>query len=1023
MILLSTRMGFFRWGREYNDEIFCPMTYATNGTETDSMKRILTLFLLLLAVSLGAAPASSTVSRSIMEVSNMIVAPQNFWPTQVFSVSFSNAVNAVVTNSGGGGSSTGGVAVVSGTNIIITTNGNLATINGTVGTNSLFWRSNFNNGITNTGGDVIVKSGTFQVGSGHVFFQDGTAALDNGNVTMGASSFNVRTNGAADVDTFLTDGSVFMGGGILSYKFWMDTLGGVTITNLAGTGNRFVQVNANGKLSPSLFAVTDAITNHDTRAISVSNTWVFGTPSSHTTIASGVIASSGAILGDTLLGNQIEDAWLVTNELVYSGAGGLLSNFTNGTTNMVLVSGGASSPPYFTNLNAVTSVGTNTFSAFTWQTNITELKWNIDGFGAAGDGKIATNVSMTSGSMAVTVVGGTFTTNDIGKVFSLYGAGSSGQNLTTLITNVAGVNSITVSNAAVATVSSNSAVYGSDDTAAIQAAMNYVATNGGGTILFPSGIYIVNGPLLDTGTNRLHHNAQLYFPDVPQRGNLAPTIKFEGVLPLPWFIGLGAVRSNEFSSYGSCIWSTLASGPDVNPGRVIDCRNFNTPNARGFCNDSMDNLSLNNLDVSVKNIIWRAAFDNNLALLDLQGSDGCTIEETIIDNGWYQGFSPPMTHTNTWGLKTSGSFNANMSYANNILVRAFYWGIDVGENSTIPNLHVEGCVNAICNSGLSGTAGKWIGHANVQESSNVLAFGPCAVNLQIDKLDVYSYLNFTNTINLIFDPNNAWYGGVTYAFGGAKTEYQTQAGGGLPVVGGSNVKIKRLGTSFFPEEHETAIVANASDSMYFRKLWGYGDGQGSQIGWGTNAVGFATTAEWKAYVSGSQNSWNLEHTRAGTTPLSFDGLDNVIIGVSGKTFQAPSMSGTGNRLLQADASGFVTATATVNAGTNIDNYYRSFPSATNTLTLNNGYWLLNTSTDCSVTNIVGQVANKVMWSTLAVSNASASAINFRMTGGLSIRPQGLQTTNNVVLASGKMAVFSAISFGTLNTNYCNTSQQ
>lgn len=1090
-----------------------------------NIKRFL-LGLLLLCPLIGHTAPASTVSRSVMEMSNIIVAPQFFWQTQIFSVPFSNVVNAVVTNHGGG-SSTGGVAVIQGTNIVLTTNSGAVTINSTVGTNSLFWKTNFNNGITNTGGNVIVNSGTFQVGngaSGHVFFTNGSAALGNGNLVISPSAFTVKTNGSADVDAFLDDGEVFLGGGLLTYKVWLDFFGGLTVTNLSGSGNRFVQVDSTGKLSASVttnLTLPNAVTNNDTRSITMSNNWSFQNIT--TTFGGNINAVGGLVTGGSLTAQNIHDNGLSDNTVPYASAGThTLTSIANGGADTVLI---GTAPPSFAPISDVltnASIFVTNISSFSYTTNITELKYNIEGFGAVGNGKIATNVSMASGSSNITVTGGSFVSGDIGKVISIYGAGSDGQNLTTIITNVSSVNAITVSNVASASVSGNSAVYGTDDTAAIQGAMNFMATNGGGTLIFPVGIYIVNGPLLDLGTNTLHHNAQLYFPEVPKRGNLGPTVMFQGVMPIPWPIGIGSSPTNQFVSYGACIWSTLASGPDVNPGRVIDCRDFgSSPAAGGYdCGNPGITLPLNNFTFATKNLIWRAAFDNNLALLDMQGADGSYVEECVVDTGWHAGDAiPPLTHTNTWGVKTAGSFNENMSSLNQIFIRGFYNGLDLGENATIPNLHIEGCVNAIVNSALSGGTGKWIGHANVQECSNQVVIANCGVNLVIDDLDIYSFQKYTNTLNLVQDPSANWIGKVHYSYRGANTNYD--AGTPLPIAGTLHAKVEHMATGgpMQPQQSST-IVSDIQSSLYFKRIYGYGDNFPA-IYLGTNASpGFAEIGLFNIYADGANRAFNIGDLSTGNTPFNIDSADDVSVGVSGKTFRLPHASGSGTRILQADPSGFVTATYATNllsntntaywltnsstgitntggnvivnggtlqigtksflfndgtfsldngifsagasslslggtltatnlggtgtafvqssaagvlsrtidgsgltnvTGTNIINTYKTFPSATNALALNNDYQLLSIGTDCSITNFTGGVANQVRWSTLIVSNSAASGITMRITAAG--RAQGLQTTNGISIPAGKTAFISALILGTLNTNYCTTVQQ
>ena len=107
--------------------------------------------------------------------------------------------------------------------------------------------------------------------------------------------------------------------------------------------------------------------------------------------------------------------------------------------------------------------------------------------------------------------------------------------------------------------------------------------------------------------------------------------------------------------------------------------------------------------------------------------------------------------------------------------------------------------------------------------------------------------------------------------------------------------------------------------------------------------------------------------------------------------------------------------------TNVVYTMNTFASASNTLTLNNGYWLLQTSGNGAITNVIGQIASQPVWSTLWVSNSSGSAITFSYTAaGMAI---GSATTNQLSIAAGKMGAVSVFGYGSAFTNYCTAAQQ
>lgn len=122
-----------------------------------------------------------------------------------------------------------------------------------------------------------------------------------------------------------------------------------------------------------------------------------------------------------------------------------------------------------------------------------------------------------------------------------------------------------------------------------------------------------------------------------------------------------------------------------------------------------------------------------------------------------------------------------------------------------------------------------------------------------------------------------------------------------------------------------------------------------------------------------------------------------------------------NGVITGDGSGLTSLPAT-----NLVWYPNTFPSATNTLTLNNGDVTLVTATDVSITNLAGVTAGQSKWTTLQVSNSAATAITVRMLVGATVRAQGTGTTNGLVLGAAKMGFLSFKALGA--TNYWTTAE-
>ena len=116
--------------------------------------------------------------------------------------------------------------------------------------------------------------------------------------------------------------------------------------------------------------------------------------------------------------------------------------------------------------------------------------------GAKGDGRYAT-ASISASSANVTLSGTTASAGDVGKKVIFYGAGSSGANLITTIQSYTDSTHVVLANAASTAVSSGTMLWGTDDTAAIQAAIDYAIYTAGATkhIFFPYAIYLTSDVL------------------------------------------------------------------------------------------------------------------------------------------------------------------------------------------------------------------------------------------------------------------------------------------------------------------------------------------------------------------------------------------------------------------------------------------------------------------------------------------------------------------------------------------------
>ncbi|MFD4740632.1 hypothetical protein ACFWNQ_25190 [Streptomyces virginiae] len=153
-----------------------------------------------------------------------------------------------------------------------------------------------------------------------------------------------------------------------------------------------------------------------------------------------------------------------------------------------------------------------------WQFDVTE-------YGALGNGMTVADGAMTSGSAVLTCAASVpFAVGDVGKRVLVLGAGASGETLSATISAFTDSGHVTLNATAGTSVSSACAMWSSDDTAAIQAAIDAAGTyaaahSGSATVLIPPapGRFYGVGGALRTGGSTLG-NAQLTLPVYPATG-------------------------------------------------------------------------------------------------------------------------------------------------------------------------------------------------------------------------------------------------------------------------------------------------------------------------------------------------------------------------------------------------------------------------------------------------------------------------------------------------------------------------
>ncbi|HVG43314.1 MAG TPA: right-handed parallel beta-helix repeat-containing protein [Longimicrobium sp.] len=131
--------------------------------------------------------------------------------------------------------------------------------------------------------------------------------------------------------------------------------------------------------------------------------------------------------------------------------------------------------------------------------------YNVKAGGAVGDTRVLQGGAIAAGSTLLTVDGGTFTAQDVGKVVSVAGAGAPvpdeetiwgitirppRNNLGSVVQGFVSATQVELRDAAQSTVAGAAVTWGTDDTAAIQAALD-----GNAQVYLPPGRYTLTAPL------------------------------------------------------------------------------------------------------------------------------------------------------------------------------------------------------------------------------------------------------------------------------------------------------------------------------------------------------------------------------------------------------------------------------------------------------------------------------------------------------------------------------------------------
>ncbi|GAB3755212.1 hypothetical protein [Lysobacter olei] len=285
--------------------------------------------------------------------------------------------------------------------------------------------------------------------------------------------------------------------------------------------------------------------------------------------------------------------------------------------------------------------------------------FNVDSYGAIGDAVQRNDASVTSADATLTSAGAAFTAGDIGKPILIAKSDFSVVQITT-IASINSATSIELTAAATFTGTDSYMVYGSDDTTAIQSAMDAAAAAGGGTVYAP-GRYVVAGALQDTTRS----NAQLLLPRIDAVDSEQISIVLRGAEPPP--VGFSVVGVTPLPNNQSVIYGLLNTGT----GALIG--------AHGPVGTSED---FTNLSLQVRNLTIRMPPNPVLTACNFSKVATIDMDHFVVDCGSYhiQGLAEPTTAT-SYGIRCPSNNNSALTRLGTVNVAGFYNGYEFAEHA------------------------------------------------------------------------------------------------------------------------------------------------------------------------------------------------------------------------------------------------------------------------------------------------------------------------------------------------------
>jgi hypothetical protein len=300
-----------------------------------------------------------------------------------------------------------------------------------------------------------------------------------------------------------------------------------------------------------------------------------------------------------------------------------------------------------------------------------------------------------------------------------------------------------------------------DDTVAIQAAINACVAAGGGIVYFPNGIYLISGAL-QTSVGGQNPNCQLYIPVNTWDANRC-TIHFLGqtahIFPVNGPVG-GAGSSLPITTTGVILYSTLTSASGTNPSVISS--------SGGAGISQFHDIIFEIMSIRVKSTangpVLSGVNGGHMSFVDFRN-----FSVTLDVNQWDSN-SP----TNECAGIIAGAIGNTMCGMKRVVIQGFKYGLIPGEHIFMDNINIFGCYyglvlprgNYTYNGGIVGI--NWCKTSIYSPTSTFMGMtaGVCNLNISALELEDASLTDkWYDYGTSILDASNQIYGKIRYIMG------------------------------------------------------------------------------------------------------------------------------------------------------------------------------------------------------------------------------------------------------------------